>query len=101
MTTAIAGIGARATAATDTPTRTEASIPPPAGVNATTSVGTCHGLTGLASVKSDYTDPNDNLPAGLVANIPTAGENHDVRITIKGVAGPDGTFGTCTFSGDN
>ena len=67
----------------------------------TTTVGTCHGLTGLASVKSDYTDPNDGLPAGLVANLPTAGANHDVRISVKGVANAAGSFGTCTFSGDN
>jgi hypothetical protein len=52
-------------------------------------------------VKSDYTDPNDGLPAGLVANIPTPGANHDVRISIKGVAGADGTFGSCSFSGAN
>jgi hypothetical protein len=87
-TIAIAGAGARAT--------TAAPVSSP-----TTSVGSCHGLSGLASVKSDYTDPNDGLPAGLVANIPSPGANHDVRISIKGVAGPTGSFGTCTFSGAN
>ncbi len=85
--TAVAGVGARA-ATTSGPTDT-------------TSVGRCHGLRGLASVKSDYTDPSDGQPAGLVANIPVPGANHDVRISIKGVAGPDGSFGTCNFSGDN
>src|SRR5262249_26041929 len=87
-TLAIAGFGARATATT------------PVAASAT-SVGSCHGPTGLASVKSDDTDPTDDLPAGLVANIPTPGANHDVRISIKGVAGPHGGFGTCTFSGPN
>ncbi len=81
--TALSGVGAHATA------------------GASSSVGSCTGLAGLASVKSDYVDPADGHPVGLVANIPTAGANHDVRISIKGVAGADGSFGTCTFSGDN
>jgi hypothetical protein len=101
-TTAVADMGARA-ATTTSVAPTSATVPAATGTGgaATTSVGSCHGLTGLASVKSDYTDPNDGLPAGLVANIPTAGANHDVRISIKGVAGPGGALGTCTFSGAN
>ena len=102
-TTAVAGVGARAATTTTSVPATTGTVPAATGTGAatTTSVGSCHGLVGLASVKSDYTDPNDGLPAGLVANIPTAGANHDVRISIKGVAGPNGSFGTCTFSGAN
>jgi hypothetical protein len=118
VATAFAGFGARATGAmtntsSSTSTSTTASTTTvaanPGGTTKqasatndnTTVVGSCHGMRGLASVKSDYIDPNDNKPAGLVANIPTPGANHDVRINIKGVAAADGSFGTCTFSGDN
>ncbi len=101
---ATVGAGPSAPSSTTTTTTDTTVTPPPVATPVavpTTTVGSCHGLTGLASVKSDYIDPNDGLPAGLVANIPTPGANHDVRISIKGVAGPDGSFGTCTFSGDN
>jgi len=71
------------------------------GAQATpTNVGGCSGLRALGGAKSTYVDPADGKPAGITANLPTAGANHDAKVALKGIGTPstNAVQGTCNFT---